>query len=324
MPHLHISRLVLFYPVIITITVVSGDPHMVGLLGQKLDWAGADNEWYCLFSDGLNFHVNVRLSAPMPEEFPDKQLVSAMSVQTDDGLHSLLIEVKNPYSTDTDGCFQESSAPCLADGGLRILVDGVESAALQAPAENVLLPGGEGQSSASAVVVSSTNLPAEYRPFGGNRVWAAQFAGKTIDHRQLHSGSVPFHEWILQPDTLAAPTWCANFLEEGVSDGLLAMWSKHATFRVETPVASVKINVGVNYQDLETNPDGTVTVPRLEFWQTDLGFHDFTLSDSVAGLLGDTSRWVLDDEGMPVTSGLGALHGSVSSYRVAGAFARDF
>ena len=80
----------------------------------------------------------------------------------------------------------------------------------------------------------------------------------------------------------------------------------------------------MNYQDLETAPDGTVTVPELEFWQTDLGFDRLQLSSNVAGLLGDTSRFVLDDEGVPVTSGLGALHGPVDSYRVAGPFAKNF
>ena len=84
------------------------------------------------------------------------------------------------------------------------------------------------------------------------------------------------------------------------------------------------MNVGVNYQDLETAHDGTVLVPELEFWQIDLGFDGLQLSGSVAGLMGDTSRFVLDNEGVPVTSGLGALHGAVESYRVAGPFAQDF
>ena len=291
---------------------------MVGLLGQKIDWAGVDNAWYCLLSDGPNFHLNVRLSAPMPEEFPDRQLISAVSIVTDDGLHSLMVEVKDPYSTNTDGCPKDSPAPCLADGGLRILIDKEEPAALQVPSENVRLPGND------PVVLSTTNLPAECRPFGGDRIWAAQFADITTNHRNLRSEAVAFDQWILQPDTLAAPTWCAKFLEEGGSAGLLSTRSEHATLRVETPVASVRINVGVNYQDLEPAADGTILVPELEFWQTDLGFDRLLLSDKVAGLMGDTSRVVFDDEGLPVTSGLGALHAPVESYRVAGPFARDF
>ena len=255
----------------------------------------------------------------MPEEFPDRQLISAVSVLTDNGLHSLVAEVKNPYTTTTSGCPDDLSVPCLADGGLRILVDGEESAAMQAPAKNVRLPGG------SPIVVSVANLRAECPIFGGDLIWATKFGEIMSDHRNLRSpGAVSFADWILQPDTLAAPTWCAKFLEEGGDYGLLSTRAEHATLRVETPAATVRINVGVNYQDLKTAPDGTVLVPELEFWQADLGFDDLMLSGKVGGLMGDTSRFVLDDKGVPVTSGLGALHAPAESYRVDGPFARDF
>lgn len=306
------------YPLHFAVNQVFGDPHMVGLLGQKIDWAGVDNAWYCLLKDGPDFHVNVRLSAPMPEEFPGRQLISAVSVLSNDGYSSLVVEVTDPYTTATNGCPHDLSVPCLADGGVRILVDGEASTILQAPAVNVRLPG------RSPVVVSAANLPAECRPFGGDRIWATQFKQSMANQRGLRLDSVSLGEWILQPHSLAAPTWCAKYLEEGGSAGLLSTSSEHATIRVETPKASVRINVGVNYQDLETAPDGTVLVPELEFWQTDLGFDGLELSDSVTGLMGDTSRFVLDDEGVPVTSGLSALHGVVESYRVSGPFARDF
>ena len=297
---------------------VVGDPHMIGLLGQKIDWVGEDGAWYCLISNGPDFHVNVRLSAPMPVEYPTRQLVSAVNIITDDGLHSLLVEVKDPYTTVTEGC-PALASPCLADGGLRIMVDGKDSATLQSPTENVLLS--EGGAGSSNVVVSTANLPAECRPFGGDRIWAAQFAEIS---RNLRIGDVSFADWLLQPKTLAAPTWCALYLQEGGTAGLLATRSEHATFRVETPVAVVRVNVGVNYQDLETALDGTTVLPRLEFWQMDLGFDELQLSDDVTGLLGDTSKFVLDDEGVPVTSGLGAPHAPVESYPVADAYARDF
>lgn len=131
---------------------------MVGLLGQKIDWVGEDNMWYCLLSDGRDFYGNVRLSAPMKDEFPDRQLVSAISLLTNDG-HSLLIEVKDPYVTETDGCPQDSLASCPAEGGVRILVDGEVSSPVQSPGERVHLPGG--------VVFSAANLLPECRPFGG-------------------------------------------------------------------------------------------------------------------------------------------------------------
>lgn len=43
---------------------------MVGLLGKKIDWVGEDGGWYCLISDRDDFQLNIRVTAPMPEEFP--------------------------------------------------------------------------------------------------------------------------------------------------------------------------------------------------------------------------------------------------------------
>lgn len=290
---------------------------MVGLLGQTIDWTGEDNGWYCLLSDGPDFQINLRLSAPMKEAFPDRQLVSAVSLLTGDG-HSLVIEVEDPYSTETDGCPEEWSVPCLAEGGVRILVDGEASGAMQSPGDSVHLPGG--------VAVSAANLMPECRPFGGDRIWASQFEEMTAGRRSLRATTpaLSFSEWVLEGDTLAAPTWCAKRLEDDGPAGLFSASSNHMTVRLETEVATIRVNVGVNYQDLETGPDGTVLVPELEFWQTDLGFDGLYYSEMVAGLLGDTARFVFDDERLPVTAGLDALHAPVESYRVDGPFGRVF
>lgn len=290
---------------------------MVGLMGQKIDWVGQDNMWYCLLADGPDFQINVRLTAPMKEEFPDRQLVSAISLLTGDD-HSLVVEVKDPYHTETDGCPEDWSVPCLAEGGVRILIDGEESDAMQTPSDSVHLPGG--------VVISAANLLPECRPFGGDRIWAAQYDEMLAGHRSLRATTpvMTFTDWVLEGDTLAAPTWCAKLLEEVGLGGLLSGSTNHMTVRVLTKTATIRVNVGVNYQDLETGPDGTVLVPELEFWQTDLGFDMLQYSDAVTGLLGDTSQFVLDDEGLPVTAGLGALHAPVDSYLVDGPFGRVF
>ncbi|CAM9518126.1 unnamed protein product [Laminaria digitata] len=176
---------------------------------------------------------------------------------------------------------------------------------MQSPRGSVSLPGG--------VVVSAANLLPECRPFCGDRIWAAQFEKMTaVGRRSLRDITTPalsFNEWILEGDTPVAPSWCAKILEEGGPAALLSASANHMTVRIQTEAATIRVNVGVNYQDLETGPDGTVTVPELEFWQTDLGFDLLRYSHTVTGLLGDTSKFVLDGEGLPVTTGLGALHG---------------
>ena len=68
---------------------------MKGLRGQKIDWSGIDGGWYNMVKDDtVNLHVNVRVTAPLPEEFPDRQLITGLSVLSEG--HSLVIEVKNP------------------------------------------------------------------------------------------------------------------------------------------------------------------------------------------------------------------------------------
>ena len=95
---------------------------MQGLGGQRIDWSGIDGGWYCLVKDEReDLHINVRVNAPLPIDFPHRQLVTAISVVS--GGHSLGIEVKDPYSTVTGRCPSDIS-PCLADGGVSITVDG--------------------------------------------------------------------------------------------------------------------------------------------------------------------------------------------------------
>lgn len=68
---------------------------MQGLRGQKIDWSGVDGTWYCLLTDdSIGLHVNVRLTAPLPKEFPDRQLITGVSVLSQGT--SLVIEVRRP------------------------------------------------------------------------------------------------------------------------------------------------------------------------------------------------------------------------------------
>ncbi|CBJ33694.1 expressed unknown protein [Ectocarpus siliculosus] len=105
-------------------TDICDDPHMKGLRGQHIDWFGVDGGWYAFIKDDdIDLHVNVRLTAPLPEEFPERQLVTGLSVIA--GEHSLILEVTNPYDTDINGgCLDGMSTPCLANGGLSVTVNG--------------------------------------------------------------------------------------------------------------------------------------------------------------------------------------------------------
>lgn len=97
---------------------------MKRLRGQRIDWSGVDGGWYSLIKDyNVDLNISVRLTAPLPDAFPDRQLVTGLTVMSEG--HSFAIEVENPYANDTDGG-PEGVSPCLANGGLRIIVHGQE------------------------------------------------------------------------------------------------------------------------------------------------------------------------------------------------------
>lgn len=75
---------------------------MSGLSGQSLEWSGDDGGWYALIQDE-HVQINVRLTAPLPKDFPNRQLVTGVSILSGDG-HAFIVEVNRPYNVETSGC----------------------------------------------------------------------------------------------------------------------------------------------------------------------------------------------------------------------------
>ncbi|CAM9929053.1 unnamed protein product, partial [Ectocarpus sp. 12 AP-2014] len=290
-----------------------GDPHMAGLRGQKIDWSGVDGGWYSLVKDdSADLDVNVRVTAPLPEEFPNRQLMTGFTVLSEG--HSLVIEVANPYTVDTDGC-PENVSPCLANGGLRIIVDGQEVDELLRFSQEMPVADG-------AMTFSASNLPVECRQFGGHKIWARMHEDMIAGKRQLLGGE-SFEEWILRhEDGMPAPGWCNKYIAE---NDLADLQSTHAIFKIETSTVTVRLNVGVNYQgDGEEDWDGRV-LPDLEFWQMDVGMSGLDVDNpALSGLLGETARPVYDENGQPIMKGSKAFRGGVEDYRVSSALGVHF
>ena len=287
------------------------DPHMKGLRGQTIDWSGIDGGWYNMVKDDhAEFLVNVRLTAPLPEEFPDRQLITGLSVLSKG--HSLIIEVENPYDIDTNGC-PPGISPCLANGGLRAIVDGEEVESLLRFSRDEYVVDG--------ITVSASNLPAECRQFGGDKIWARLYDEMLKGTRTL-ADKEKFEDWILRFDDMAAPQWCTQYIEQ---HDLADLQSIHAVFKIVTPAVTVRLNVGTNYQDGgELDWDGRV-LPDLEFWQMDVGLHGLTLeNESLSGTLGETARPVLEEDGREIMEGYEAFRGTVEDYRVSSALGTDF
>lgn len=288
------------------------DPHMRGLQGQSLTWSGEEGGWYAMLSGSDNAQLSVRITAPLPAEFPDRQLVTGLAIKYGDG-NSIVIETKNPYTTEVEGCPGDWSAPCLSENALRITVGGEEQQAV--PDEAVRLAGN--------AIMLATNLPPECQPFGGDIVWAETFAKMTSRRLSRHVES--FTKWAsMWIASTAAPTWCTKFIEEAGMEGVLASRSKHSVFRIQTPTLTVRLHHGTNHQGGEVLPDGRV-LPKLEFWQMNVHLEWYNLDeDTVTGMLGETIRPVLDEDGLPIMAGDDAMRGEVEDYRISGPLATDF
>jgi len=117
---------------------------------------------------------------------------TGLSVQTtdaDDYNHSIVIEVKDPHSLKSS-C-PAGVSPCLADGSLRVVLDGEE--ALQAPGTVHL---GED------VQISAVTLPGACRSFGFEKVRYCSRKGLerkgdiTVDYGFRAMALPAFHGWV--------------------------------------------------------------------------------------------------------------------------------
>ena len=287
------------------------DPHMKGLRGQKIDWSGVDGAWYNMIRDEeVDLYVNVRLTAPLPEEFPDRQLITGLGLLSEG--HSLVIEVKNPYDVVTSGC-ASGTVPCLSEGGLRAVVDGEE--------EDDLLHFSKDKYVVDGISVSASNLPAECRQFGGDKVWARMYH-EMLQGTRVLAMEETLEDWILRFEDMAAPSWCAQYIDQ---HDLADVQSIHAVFKIVTSSVTLRLSVGTNTQgEGELDWDGRV-LPDLEFWQMNVGLDGLSLDhESLSGILGETARPVLDEYGREVMEGFEAFRGTVEDYRVSGPVGTDF
>ncbi|CAN0228462.1 unnamed protein product [Ascophyllum nodosum] len=226
--------------------------------------------------------------------------------------HSLVVEVKEPYSVDTPGCSKDVS-PCLADGGLSVALDGELVEFLTGPTNDVTLPGG--------IRMSSSNMPLECREFGGRKVWARMEKDMMQGHRQLAAVQT-FEDWVLSFTHMVAPEFCAAFVTNG---DLSKVQSDQALLRIVTPTAVVRLSVGINKRRAGKTDRFGRDLPELDFWQMGVGVEGLPLEhEALSGLLGETSRVVVDAEGNEVMGGAEALPGSIEDYRVFDAEDMDF
>lgn len=127
------------------------------------------------------------MTSPLPE-VPIITYITGLAVMTTDShgvSHSIVVTVKDPHSLESS-CPAGDTSPCLADGALRVMLDGEE--ALLGPGSVVL---GED------VVVSAVNLPGPCRTFGFEQYWERKKLENALHGRRLKNEQQSMGEWIL-------------------------------------------------------------------------------------------------------------------------------
>ena len=286
------------------------DPVLQGLHGQNIKWVGEEGAWYALFVDEeIDMQVNVRTTGPLPEDFPNRQYVTGVSILHHG--HSMVIEVIEPYSGDTPGC-PDGVFPCLADGGLRFVVDGQESNAFLSPIRNEIVE--------DAFELSSSNLPLECHEFGGGEEWELLYEEMRRGDRELAEPS--FEEWVLSYPHMVAPEWCAKYISE---IGLADEQSKQSVLRIVTADVIIRFSVGVNHRQPGKIDRFGRELPELDFWQSSVGLYGINLdNERLTGILGETARPVRDTNGEVITKGIKAMRGIVADYRVSSPVGKNF
>lgn len=258
----------------------------------------------------IGLQINVRPTGPLPEDFPERQYLTGVSVLS--GGHSLVVEVKDPYSVATNGC-PYGISPCLADGALRIIVDGKEAKDLLAVTRDVRVTEG--------IYLSAANLPAECREFGGTQAWARIYREILSGQRELEDQT--FEDWVISSShNAAAPEWCTAYVS---NRGLADVQSNQAFFRIVTLGAVIRFGVGVNHRRGAKKDRHGRELPELDFWQGSVGLTGVSFDhENMSGMLGETARPVVDGDGQEILEGIEALRGTVEDYRVSDADATDF
>ena len=277
--------------------LVTGDPHMTGFLGQKFDFTGDDNSWYALISSPPSVHINMRVAAPVPS-LPEITYITGLSVLTTDhdgDEHSMVIEVKDPHSLDS-ACPPGRSV-CLADGALRVIVDGEE--ALMAPGVAVVARG---------VVISAANIPGQCRSFGFEQYWERKKMEAMQGRRLPEEESMG--DWILGDPTVTNMQECIEYVYEAMDgDTLFDHQSEHASFRIATPTATIRLSHGRLHQVAMRDPTDQFDLPDHLTWQMNMAIDHSSFSRDSQGIIGETFVPTRDSNGDKIMTGMECIRG---------------
>ena len=278
---------------------------MTGFRGQKFDFTGEDNGWYAVVSDLPYMHLNMRVTSPVPS-LPNITYITGISIMTKDadGMdHSIVIYVADPHSLESSCSVGMSQ--CLADGALRVVVDGAD--VLRAPGLAMVAPG---------VAIAAVNLPGECRSFGFEKYWER----KKLENRSQSRRSLnviktlqDMSDWVLSDPTATNMVECTEYVARATAvdeDGMFTHQSEHASFQIVTPTAKIRLSHGRLHQLPMRDPTDQFDLPDHLTWQMNMAIDHNDLSFDASGILGETLVPTVDDNGVRIMHGMNAIRGS--------------
>lgn len=293
---------------------------MTGFRGQKFDFTGEDGGWYALISDVPSLHMNMRVTAPVPDAPVITYItgISLITVGADGNEHAIAVFVNHPHSL-VSSC-PSGMSTCLADGALRVVIDG--EVVLAAP--GTVSPG-------PGVEVSAVNLPGACRSFGFEKYWERKMLeqvrlgqGSSFESQhiaELITDAPPgpatqgMRDWVLGDPTATNMMECAAYVAESMSTdgGLFTHQSEHASFKISTPSATVRVSHGRLHQVAMRDPTDMYDLPDHLTWQMNLAIERNDIGRHATGVLGETSVPTVDGSGKPIMKGMEAIRGTHES-----------
>lgn len=122
-------------------------------------------------------------------------------------------------------------------------------------------------------------------------------------------------EWILADPTATNMEECMEYVARAYAGGnsdatLYAYQSEHASFRISTPTATVRLSHGRLHQVAMRDPTDSYDLPEHRTWQMNVALENNDgVSLDAGGVIGQTSVPTLDANGEPIMTGMAAIRG---------------
>eukprot|EP00904_Undaria_pinnatifida_P007888 jgi/Undpi1/4229/HiC_scaffold_16.g07595.m1 len=171
--------------------------------------------------------------------------------------------------------------------------------------------------------MSVANIPGECRSFGFEQYWERKKL-EAAQGRRLQENET-MGDWILGDPTMTNVEECIEYVNDAMDgDTLFDHQSEHASFRIVTPTATIRLSHGRLHQVAMRDPTDKFDLPDQLTWQMNMAIDQYRLSYNAQGIVGETFVPTRDANGDMIMHGMDAIRGDEEDYHVVGPLGVDF